>query len=232
MLTQTKIGLSGNALKCIACICMLMDHMGYILFPTAMWLRLVGRIAFPIFAYLMAEGCRYTRRPWRHFLEVFLMGVICQVVYQVAEPNRSGIYLNILLTFSVSIALCNVLLAIPSEKLRLGVFFSMAITLWLTVIPLQRRGVDFDYSFWGILLPVVLVLLKAHWQRLVAEGAILCLMAMERNQGQWYALLALLPLALYSGARGSRKFKYVFYLFYPLHLAAIYGIYWALTLLK
>lgn len=232
MLTQTKIGLSGNALKCIACICMLMDHMGYMLFPKAMWLRLVGRIAFPIFAYLMAEGCRYTRRPWRHFLEVFLMGVICQVVYQVAEPNRSGIYLNILLTFSVSIALCNGLLAIPSVKLRLLVFAGSAVMLWVTVTALQHRGIELDYGFWGILLPVVLVLLKAHWQKLVAEGMILCLLAMESSQVQWYALAALLPLALYSGARGSRKFKYVFYLFYPLHLAAIYGIYWALTLLK
>lgn len=232
MLTEQKLGLNGNTLKCLALVCMLIDHMGHILFPGAIWLRIVGRVAFPIYAYFMAEGCRYTRHPWRHFLEVFLLGAVCQVVYQIAEPHQKGVYLNILLTFSVSIALCNGLLAISTRKLRVPVFFVMAAALIMILLPMEKRGIAFDYGFWGILLPMVLVLFRAHWQKLLAEGVILCLLAMESSRLQWYGLLALLPLALYNGTRGSRKFKYAFYLFYPLHLVVLYGIYWLLVFLR
>lgn len=230
MLTGQKIGLSGNMLKWIALVCMLIDHTGYILFPNVIWLRIIGRIAFPIFAYLMAEGCIYTRRPLRHFMEVFVLGVICQVVNQIAEPYPSGIYLNILLTFSVSIALCNLLRLIPFTALKAGVLVSVAIPLWLTIYVLEQFGIVFDYGFWGIILPPVLVLMKKPWQKLLMEGILLCFLAQGSDSIQWWSLLALLPLALYNGTRGSKKLKYFFYLFYPLHLAALYGIYWGLRL--
>ena len=49
--------LSGNALKLLACITMFFDHLGAFLFPGVLWLRLVGRIAMPLFAFTLAEGC-------------------------------------------------------------------------------------------------------------------------------------------------------------------------------
>jgi len=55
-------------------------------------------------------------------------------------------------------------------------------------------------------------------------------MSAYANRLQWWCLLALLPLALYNGTRGRRKLKYAFYLFYPLHLVALYGVYWLLVL--
>ena len=54
-------GLSGNALKIIGAITMLIDHMGVVLFPGIAILRIIGRISFPIFAFMIAEGCRYTK---------------------------------------------------------------------------------------------------------------------------------------------------------------------------
>ena len=57
-----KFGIfSNNVLKIIACITMLLDHMGFILFPEYPIFRIIGRIAFPIFAFLLAEGCYYTK---------------------------------------------------------------------------------------------------------------------------------------------------------------------------
>jgi len=230
MLTKTKFGLSGNALKCIAMACMLLDHMGYILFPGVDWMRIVGRLAYPIYGFLLAEGCRYTRRRWLHFLEVFVLGVICQAVYQLAAPYPNGIYLNILLTFSVSIVMCNLLLAVPKESIRLTVFFVGAVLLWFAIDRLLTLGIKFDYGYWGILLPVVLVLFQKPWQKLLAEAGVLCVLSAYANRLQWWCLLALLPLALYNGTRGRRKLKYAFYLFYPLHLVALYGVYWLLVL--
>ena len=56
-------GLTNNQLKLIALVTMTLDHIGVVLFPQAQWLRIVGRLAFPIFAYMIAEGCRHTANP-------------------------------------------------------------------------------------------------------------------------------------------------------------------------
>ena len=63
---RSSVGsLSGNQLKIIAAISMTVDHLGFILFPSLIILRIIGRIAFPIFAYMIAEGCRYTKNEKR-----------------------------------------------------------------------------------------------------------------------------------------------------------------------
>ena len=51
--------LTNNALKIIACVSMVFDHIGVIMFPEAMWLRAIGRLAYPLFAFCLAEGCYY-----------------------------------------------------------------------------------------------------------------------------------------------------------------------------
>ena len=58
--------LSGNALKIIAAITMLVDHIGFILFPGVTILRILGRISFPIFAFMIAEGCHYPQDQRAH----------------------------------------------------------------------------------------------------------------------------------------------------------------------
>ena len=55
------IGLSGNQLKIIAMLTMLVDHIGVQLFPECIILRIIGRLSLPIFAYMIAEGCLHTR---------------------------------------------------------------------------------------------------------------------------------------------------------------------------
>ena len=52
--------LNGNALKIIGAVSMFIDHVGVLFFPRVLFLRIIGRLAFPIFAYLIAEGCRHT----------------------------------------------------------------------------------------------------------------------------------------------------------------------------
>ena len=62
--------LNGNALKIIALISMIIDHVGVMLFPYELWLRCLGRISLPIFAYMVAEGCQYTRNMKKYFLRI------------------------------------------------------------------------------------------------------------------------------------------------------------------
>lgn len=104
-MTETKElcvrgALSGSTLKLIACIAMFIDHFGLVMFPKVMIYRIIGRLAFPIFAYFIAEGCKYTRNKLKHFLLIFSVGVIYFLFYLFAYGE---VYPSIFLTFSVSI---------------------------------------------------------------------------------------------------------------------------------
>ena len=97
-----KYGLSGNALKWIGAAFMVIDHVGVILFPGMLILRILGRLSFPIFAFMSAEGCRYTRNKFRYFFTMLGVGSVCQIVLFLY--NRS-MHMNVLLTFSLSVLL-------------------------------------------------------------------------------------------------------------------------------
>ena len=89
--------MNSNQLKIIACIAMACDHIGFLLFPNLVFLRYIGRIALPIFAYFIAEGCLKTRSKFRYFMQVFIMAIICQIFYTAESLINGGIreiYLN------------------------------------------------------------------------------------------------------------------------------------------
>ena len=104
MPVQTKKfpGFTGNELKLIALISMTCDHVGLQLLPDVQLLRILGRLAFPIFAYMIAEGCRYTRNRKKYLLRMVSLAALCQVVYFFA---MGSLYQCILVTFSLSIGL-------------------------------------------------------------------------------------------------------------------------------
>ncbi|MBQ9152035.1 MAG: hypothetical protein IJX72_07270, partial [Clostridia bacterium] len=100
--TQKRWGLSASTLKIIACIAMVIDHVGAYIFTDLEILRIIGRISFPIFAYFIAEGCRYTRHKLKRFLLVFGLSLLCEGVYYLYTGTLDG---GILVTFSFSILL-------------------------------------------------------------------------------------------------------------------------------
>ena len=83
-MTEKRAGLSAMTLKYIAMATMLVDHMGYVLFPWILWLRCVGRIAFPIFAFQIAEGCIRTHDRRRYALRLLLFAVLTEVPFDLA----------------------------------------------------------------------------------------------------------------------------------------------------
>lgn len=93
-------GLTGNQLKIIAMIAMTCDHVGMQIFPRLLWLRMIGRLAMPIYAFLIAEGCRHTRDRKKYLLRLLGMGALCQAVYLLA---MGSLYQCILITFSLSV---------------------------------------------------------------------------------------------------------------------------------
>lgn len=215
--------LSGNALKLLAALFMTIDHVGVLLLPHVIVLRILGRLALPIFAFMIAEGCRYTRNRLRYFGSVFALGVLCQIVYYLAERS---LYFSILITFSLSIATIYALQDWKGKKTPRSalVFFGAVAGVYAL-----NRVFAIDYGFWGCMLPVFAAAFqKTAWDRpwvnLGMLGLGLLILAADLGQIQYYALPALPLLACYNGRRGRWKLKYFFYLFYPIHLVLLQGI--------
>jgi hypothetical protein len=223
-----KIKLNSNAIKFIALISMTIDHIGLMLFPECMELRYIGRLAFPLFAYMIAEGCFYTRNKKKHFLMIFGLGLLCQIVYFFALNSiNQGILitfsLSILTIYSLDLALKNkkqyIRLLLPVAMLFLDVFLCLYLP---TLLPNTDYAVD--YGIVGVLLPVLIYLGKEKVQKLAFTCLGIILLSLEMGPWEWYALMALIPLALYNGEKGRLNTKYLFYIYYPLHLVLIYVI--------
>lgn len=217
--------ISGNQLKLLAMAAMTLDHIGVALLPQVAWLRWAGRLAMPIFAYMIAEGCRYTRSRGRYLAQLAALAALCQVVYFVA---MGSLYMCILVTFSLSVCLIWLLdTAMKRNTMRhwLAAFGSFWVIYFLSqVLPALLPGTDYaiDYGFVGICLPVMIWLGRNAGQRWLLTALGLGMLGWYYGGSQWLGLLALIPLALYSGQRGKRPMKYLFYIYYPAHLAVIH----------
>ncbi len=208
--------MSALVLKLIAAFTMALDHAGLILFGNALWMRALGRLAFPLYAFFIAEGFRYTKNRMRYFLSVFLLGLGCQIVCEIASP---GEVLGVLITFSFSLLLMECVRRTKEDRryLLLCLFAFPTVLVFCHFFPV-------DYGFLGVLLPVLASLFQNRWARLSAFALGLVLLCLNGSTVQWFSLFALPLLLLYNGKRGRYKMKYFFYVFYPLHLALLWGI--------
>lgn len=224
--------MSAFILKLLAAIFMLIDHAGLLLFPSQLWMRAVGRLAFPLFAYFIGEGFFYTKNRLRYFLRIFLLGVACQIPYAVVGcPFELGI----LITFSISLCLME-LLARAQKEFREGsdgpawlIAFMMAVVS----VALLCHHVTVDYGFFGILLPVWMCPFEKKSHRLAAFTlGLISLCIYYSYPALWsmqtLCLLSLPFLLLYNGKPGKYRLKWFFYIFYPAHLAILWGIEWAM----
>jgi hypothetical protein len=239
------IPVNRNALKIIACFTMLIDHIGFLLLPDVIWLRYIGRLAMPLFAFFIAEGCRYTSNKLRYFLQIFLLGVACQSVYIVEQAILGDVrsfYLNILLTFSFSILIGYAYLfwekSLESEnpvRIRLcallvlsAVFLAVGFCAFCDYVNTKTYyELVLDYGLPGVLLPLSALISKDKNKQLLCFSLSLilfCLVSCGKTPFVWFALLDILLLAFYNGKKGKTRFKYGFYLFYPAHLAILYLI--------
>lgn len=224
-----KWGLTGTQLKLIALLTMTVDHIGHLLYPHVAVLRIIGRLAMPIFAYMIAEGCRYTHSMGKYFAGVAGIGAAAQLVaWLVAGTMRQ----NMLISFALAIGTIR-LIQLAQEKKQLWLWalppVAMAL-IWLLdrYLLLGFPGVDsgLDYGFMGVMLPVLIYMGKNVPMKLAMTAVGLALLAMTGLPWQWWALEALPVLALYNGQRGTAKLKWGFYIYYPVHLGLLYGIQW------
>lgn len=242
--------LSSSTIKILACIFMAIDHIGLCFFTDMIVFRAIGRLALPLFAFFIAEGCRYTRNKTKRFLMLFVMGLLYFGFYYLYSKV---VYANVFLTFSVSVLIIyllqfckKVIFKKPSPIRIIGAVAVLSATLAVTYFLFE--WIAFDYGFKGMLLPVFASLfdfkntgasesvmrLDNKYVKLAAFSVGLILLSIDAVFGYWqfFCLLSLIPLALYNGRVGSKRLKYVFYVFYPVHLLIIEGVAMLINTLK
>ncbi len=223
-MSKYSLGLSGNQLKILAVIFMTIDHVGLHLFPGMPIFRIIGRLAFPIFAFTFAEGCRYTKNRTRHFFVLLLFAILCQAGYTYA---MNSLYQNILVTLALS-ALAIYTLDF-AKKTRNFLSYTLAIIVLLGVfficfiLPSYiGRGFAIDYGFYGVMLPVLCFLGKTKQEKVFLLAMGLLILAPNLGTIQLFSLLSVPIIALYNGTRGKWRMKNFFYIYYPLHLVVIH----------
>lgn len=224
--------LSANALKLIACVFMAIDHIGFMLFPSQKIFRIIGRIAYPLFAYFLAKGCYYTKNRLKRFLTLFVFAVVCQTVFYIFTKK---IQMSILVTFCISelliYFLCYFKEGLVGEK-EFDTYLSLFLFIFGIVFTfIFCLKVKVDYGFWGCITPVLTAIpMKKQKSIGVAELLFLCVgiytLQFSNTLGyiNYFSFLAIPFLLVYNGERGKYNIKYFFYFFYPLHLCVIQGI--------
>lgn len=194
---------------------MVIDHVGAIFFPAEWTFRYIGRLAFPIFCFLLVEGVHYTHDIRRYMLRLGIFAVISEVPYDLAFHGEILEFegQNVFFTLFLGVMLLYLLEKGGEWPVKV---LEVLLFMWIAVI------LKTDYSFKGILLISMFYFLRGYRWIKLAGGALWNFL--WNNPIQEYGVFSVIPLALYNGERG-RSMKYFFYVFYPLHLTILFLIF-------
>lgn len=211
----------GFWLKLLAMASMLVDHTGMVLFPQMQGLRLIGRLAFPLYCFLMAEGAAHTSNIKKYLGRLLAFAILSEIPYDLA--CRNTIFYpqaqNVFFTLFLGLLACAVLKQYGRQKPLFGLA-GVACTALLAQI------LRTDYGAFGVLLIVAFFVCRSFPDR----GALLLIILntgfslLNHMTLQLTAPLAAVPILLYNGQRGKSVNKLLFYLFYPAHLLSLYLI--------
>lgn len=215
--------LDGTVLKLIACLSMFIDHLGAVCFSGMMGFRIIGRLAFPIYCFLLVEGAVHTHDMKKYILRMGIFALISEVPFDLAFYHRlvyTG-HQNVFFTLGLGL-LAIWFLEHPIEQLDIpDVLYKLLVIIAAGLI---AEFFNTDYGFTGIAVICIFYYLRGQPQLKYPIAAIL-LAAM--GGVEFYAVLALIPILLYNGQRGrqTKVMQYGFYIFYPTHLLLIAALY-------
>lgn len=221
-----KRGLSQEGLKLIACITMVIDHVGAVLIP---WLplRIIGRLTFPIFCFLISEGAVHTRHPGKYALRLGLAAILAELpfdycFYGAIYWGRQNVMVTLLLGFG----------AVYATRLTANFWLKLLSAAPFVIVSMFTKA---DYGMEGVLLVLLFGLTReVPFRHLIQVLGMLLLFLNAKTRIlftlvgipinlQMLCITAILPIWLYSGEKRSysKALQYGFYLFYPVHLAIL-----------
>ena len=239
-------GLAQEGLKLIACVAMLLDHAAIVIVMDSYYgatgaarvallelyetLRTIGRLAFPIYCFLLAEGASRTRNPKRYALRLFIAMLLAEIPFDLAIfGGFTWKHQSVMVTLLLGYLMLEVMKKCPVKWLRL-----------LMVIPFAFLAelMNTDYGAMGIHVIALFFLTrdvprKEIWQFLglwfiFSPNHLMVLNWLDgfRVTMQELASFAVIPIMCYNGQKVTKNkaVQWAFYLFYPVHLLALYWI--------
>ena len=214
--------LDGTILKVIAIICMVFDHVGDNFFPEQIWMRVIGRIALPIFAFCIAEGFSHSRDRKAYLLRLGVFACVSEIPFDLVTSGKvlEFSHQNIILTFFWAILGLMCFEKLQERGQKAG---NVTGIIALLVFAAGSVFLRMDYSALAVGLIFIYYLLrkKAPFINNINAMAYHILL---RNVGiYWFGLLGFIPILFYNGKRG-KGLKWFFYIFYPCHLLLIWAV--------
>lgn len=211
-----------EGLKLLACVTMLIDHIGAAFVP-GIGLRIIGRLAFPIYCFLLAEGVRYTRSLKSYGIRLCIGALLSELPFDLlffgsVTARHQSVMVTLLLGY---------LALLWARKMKNHLL--PAIVCFAAAELLST-----DYGGWGVAMIVLFDITagKSHERILQILGlTVICwciggltiAVGAVRMPVEMFAVLAMIPIGLYSGRKvtRSRAVQRAFYLFYPAHLTVL-----------
>ena len=223
--------ISTNKLKFIALISMTLDHIGAVLLPQNLFittiLKIFGRIAMPIFCYLIVIGLFNTRNCVKYLARLLLFAIISEIPFNLCFGS-SIIYVrkqNVFFCFFIGLL---VIFLIEKDKMYFlseNPFISNIIEYLLLIIGcVTAYYIKCDYTYFGIVMIYLFYTLRFYGILSIVSQIIINVIFMGGIQG--FASFALIPICMYNGEKGSESqlLKWLFYTYYPVHLTILYLI--------
>lgn len=222
--SKSSRGLTSFTLKLIAILSMMIDHTGAVLYPQHVWMRMVGRLAFPIFCFLLVEGILHTRNVKKYGIRLGIFAFLSEIPFDLAFYGKAVFngHQNVFFTLLIGLVVVAILEknkkkeAMQEKKYRYYLVDGLTVFLGMAAADILKT----DYGSFGLLLILCFYVFRGSKIRKSLAAGIVNLFTMEM---QALAALSLVPIWFYNGRKGP-SMKYVFYGFYPLHLLILYII--------
>ena len=225
--TPKHFDLSAAALHILAMLFMLMDHMWATVFPAQDWLTCVGRVAFPIFAFMAVEGYFHTHSFKKYALRMLLFAVLSEIPFDFMYGGTWFYPVHQNVIWTLLMGLLGIRFMETVRKKQKPWLFALAAVLTVLLGGVLGTLGMVDYYGVGVLTVFVFYFFRGRkWWCLLGQAAALYWLNVQllgldfELCQQGLALLALIPIWLYRGRQGyhSKPFQYVCYAFYPVHM--------------
>ena len=220
-------GISADTLKWIAMITMFIDHVGAVVLEyipqielssvtlAYYLLRYIGRLAFPIYSFLLVEGYFHTRNQMRYLRDLMIFGAISEIPFEICFMTEVGTgFHNIYWTLALGLGVMMALDYVKKNRYANNTWINLIIMIVGAFI---AEYIGCDYGAIGILLIFILYQTRDDRAKQSIFGGIAMLY-------QVTAPIAFVLTFFYNGERKIKKYKYAFYAFYPVHLILLYLI--------
>ncbi len=241
---EKKDRMSCFTLKLIALITMIIDHIGAIFFPQYIAFRYIGRLSFPIYAFLLSEGFVHTRSRVNYAARLFVFGIISEVPHDLAFSQKVLDLKSLNIMFELYLGVLALSAAETILEKENKTIFKVLSAFLLALILFASAYFNTAYGIYGIVLMLSYYIFRNDRASCAASGAVVSIgfnsfkrvtlplkafagtpvKITSLNPLQSYAAAASIPIYFYNGKLGPHKYKWLFYAIYPMHLLLFYFI--------